>query len=244
MQTIRIATTQNIDIDYEIAGLGERILARLIDTGVLFAIYIAAMLSGGLLAKQVVIFKESFPLLILFMSMLIVFYDLVSEVFFNGQSVGKRIMKIKVISTDGSRPSFGQYVIRWLFRIIDFLITFQLAALISAILTEKNQRIGDILAGTAMIKTVPRTNLFENAFNPVPDDYKPVFHEAGNLKNHEIVLIYEVLANFEKSDNYPLLHATASRLRKHLDIPPVKMDDITFLNTLIKDYNFSTAAQA
>ncbi|WP_431199245.1 RDD family protein [Mucilaginibacter sp. P25] len=71
-------------------------------------------------------------------SLAAVFYDLVAEVFFNGQTIGKYAVKIKVVSINGSRPSFGQFLLRWVFRLVDFGITFGIGALISVAVSEKN----------------------------------------------------------------------------------------------------------
>ncbi|RYE17506.1 MAG: RDD family protein, partial [Sphingobacteriaceae bacterium] len=143
MQTIKITTSQNIEIDYEVAGLGERIVARIIDYGIFILIIIAiasVSVMGIGLSTQVNFFGSLFGIAYIIWLFAFIFYDLICEVFFNGQSAGKRIMNIKVISLDGARPSLGQYVIRWLFRIVDFLITFQLGGLISVILTKNKQR--------------------------------------------------------------------------------------------------------
>src|ERR1700744_2524506 len=132
MQTIKITTSQNIDIDYEVAGLGERILARLIDLAIFFLIYILG-LSIGSLANWFTGENVTIIIAIIIYAVLLVFYDLIFEIFMNGQSIGKRIMKIKVISLDGGQPRIGQYFMRWMFRIVDFLITFPgLVALIAA----------------------------------------------------------------------------------------------------------------
>lgn len=241
MQTIRITTSQNIDIDYEVAGLGERILARLIDMGVFAVLAIASLVANNWLQTTMI---KGFPLIMILCFLLYIFYDLICEAFFNGQSVGKRIMKIKVISLDGSRPSLGQYLMRWIFRIVDFVITMQVGALIAVIFTEKKQRIGDLVAGTAMVSTKPRTHFNHIAFMPVADDYVPIFPEAGQLTNSEVVLIHEVISNFRKSDNYPLVHSTVTRLKAHLNVSSLKgMEDIDFLETILRDYNFATASE-
>lgn len=238
MQTVRITTSQNIDIDYEIAGLGERIVARLIDLAIFFVLYIAATISDLMMQTRLHFYR--LPVLILLCAILFIFYDIICEAFFNGQSIGKRIMKIKVISLDGGRPSLGQYLMRWMFRIVDFLITFQLGALISMVLTENKQRIGDIVAGTTLVLTKPRTDFNQVAFAPVADDYTPVFPQAAELSNAEIVLIHEVINSFAKNDNFPLLYNAATRFKQHLNIAsPSGMDDLTFLQTLIKDYNYA-----
>lgn len=239
MQTIKITTSQNIEIDYEVAGLGERIVARIIDFGIFILILIAgiavAALSGSVM-QRVTFFGYAFIGLYIIWLLGLVFYDLVCEVFLNGQSVGKRIMKIKVISLDGARPSFGQYVIRWLFRIVDFLITFQLAGLISVIFTKNKQRIGDLAAGTTLITTHPRTDANQIAFAPVTADYIPVFKEVNQLADRDVVLIHEVI----QSRNQVLIHQMANQIKTHLSISS-KFDDLYLLETLVKDYNFLMA---
>lgn len=239
MQTIRITTSQNIDIDYEVAGLGERIIARLIDLGILAVLLFASVASGAFFDSPQIF---TFPILYALWMFLFAFYDIICEAFFTGQSIGKRIMKIRVISLDGGRPSLGQYLIRWLFRIVDFILTAQSGALISVIVTEKKQRIGDIVAGTTLVSTKPRTEINHVAFAPVPDGYTPVFPEAAHLTNAEVVLIHEVLQNFRKSDNYPLIYNTATNFKQHLNVArPKDMADLDFLETLIRDYNYAAA---
>lgn len=145
-------------------------------------------------------------------------------------------MKIKVISLDGSRPSLGQYLIRWLFRIVDFLLTFQLGALISVIVTKNKQRIGDLAAGTTLVLTRSRTVIDHLAFKPVEADYKPVFQEAGQLADRDLSLIYEVI----QSKNPVLIHQMANQIKSHLQIT-TKFDDLNFLETVVKDYSFLVA---
>ncbi|HEY4194582.1 MAG TPA: RDD family protein, partial [Mucilaginibacter sp.] len=181
MQTIKITTSQNIDIDYEVAGLGERILARLIDLGILALLFFIGMFAGSVAGA----YADSRTFLIISLvayGVIFVFYDLVFEIFMNGQSIGKRIMKIKVISLDGSQPRVSQYLLRWLFRIVDFaLMEPGLVALVAAAISEKPQRVGDIVAGTMLIRTVPRTQIDSIVFMPMYDGYQPVFKETGQL---------------------------------------------------------------
>src|SRR5690606_2402125 len=161
------------------------------------------------------------------------------ETAFNGQSIGKRLMKIRVISLDGSRPSFGQYLMRWIFRLVDFLISGQLAALVSVAVTEKKQRIGDIVAGTTLIKTSPRTELGHIAFAPVREEYLVKYSHAIRLTEAEISLIQEVLSNYSKTGNQLLLKSMADKIREHLSIPVSgESNDWKFLKTIVKDFNY------
>ncbi|HVV56370.1 MAG TPA: RDD family protein [Mucilaginibacter sp.] len=238
MQTIRITTSQNVDIDYEVAGLGERILGRLIDLGILAALYFAGLfgagIAGALSGSDTVII-----VLLAIYGTIFVFYDLVFEILMNGQSIGKRIMKIKVISLDGAQPRVGQYLLRWLFRIVDFLL-FEpgVVALVAAAVNEKTQRVGDMVAGTLLIRTSPRTKSSSIVFMPVNDGYQPVFSEAGRLNDRDIELIHEVIQSYIKTGNNIIVYRMALKVKEHLGItPPQGMNDMSFLQTIIKDYN-------
>jgi uncharacterized RDD family membrane protein YckC len=239
MQTIRITTSQNIDIDYEVAGLGERIVAYLIDLAMFVVIFIAALIVLGSTGRMdnsgssVLI-----GVLIVIYAALYVFYDLVCEVAMNGQSVGKRVMKIKVISLDGGRPRFSQYLLRWLFRIIDFGLSGNLVGLICIAVSDKSQRVGDMVAGTTLIRTEPRTKINNIAFKPSDDGYQPVFAAAASLNDQDIELINEVINSYIKNRNSVLIYNMAQRIKDLLGItPPAGMNDMLFLQTIIKDYS-------
>jgi uncharacterized RDD family membrane protein YckC len=236
METIRVRTTQNIDIDYEIGGLGERFVARLIDYAIFLPFFFIIMFVA-------IANNEAGGAFAIIMYFIFVFYDLLCEVFFNGQSLGKRVMKIRVISLDGRRPKFSQYLLRWLFRLIDFAITFPgIAALISAIVTENGQRIGDIVAGTVLIRTVPRTQKSNLVYAHVPDDYVPVFTQAGELTDKEMGLIQEVLETYYRTGNNEIIYIMANKMRAHLAISlPPDMDSMRFLQTIMKDYSHISA---
>lgn len=242
MQTIRITTSQNIDIDYEVAGLGERILARLIDLAIFAALFFLGLFSGAMASANTGSNTIWVVLGIIYLVVLI-FYDLVFEIFMNGQSIGKRILKIKVISLDGSQPRVGQFVLRWLFRIVDFLIIEPgVVALVVAAIRDKPQRVGDIVAGTMLIRTVPRTKMDNIVFMPSNDGYQPVFNEAGQLTDRDIELIHEVISNYIKTGNNVVVYNMALRVKEHLNVTPSReMNDMLFLQTIIKDYNHISA---
>ncbi|MGZ3751243.1 MAG: RDD family protein [Mucilaginibacter sp.] len=240
MQTVGIRTAQNIDIDYNVAGLGERIIARIID----YALYITVFLLYSWIFSAVhsapVILRYTFPELLFFV--FYAFYDPIAEIFFNGQSIGKYIMKIKVISLDGSRPRFGQYVIRYIFRAVDFVLTLGVGAIVSVALTDNKQRIGDIVAGTTLIKTRVRTGTEDLSYVDIDLEYEPMFKEVVSLKDHDITLIHEVITNFRKTGNHTLLDNMGTRIKDHLEISiPPQMGMYKFLDTILKDYNHMAA---
>jgi uncharacterized RDD family membrane protein YckC len=251
MQTVKIKTSQNIDIDYEVAGLGERILARIVDigvfTGLFYILYIIVIVfflsnapkfgTGGFGGFPVFLI-----VLLIIYSIVFIFYDLVAEIYFNGQSIGKYAIKIKVVNIDGARPTIGQYFLRWAFRLLDFGITFGIGAVISVAVSEKKQRIGDIIAGTTLIKTKPRTTLDQLFLNSQDDNYEPVFPEVNNLTDDEITLIHEVISNFKSTGNSRVVYNMAVQVKQHIGVTtPREINDFDFLQTIIKDYSYITS---
>jgi len=245
METVKVNTSQHIAIDYPVAGLGERIAARSIDLACFFALYILVIglaLIGGLSGLSDTSPYVFFIAVGLYLATYI-FYNLVCEIFMNGQCIGKRLMKIKVISLDGGQPSIGQYFIRWVFRLADFALTGQMGGLICIALTENKQRIGDVVAGTTVIKTVPRTSFGNIAFQqPEEADYVPVFSNVHQLTDRDIELIYEVLSAYYKNYNDQLIIAMTEKIKTMLNVElPERMTAVSFLQTIIKDYSHITA---
>jgi len=243
MDSIKINTTQNIDIDYEVAGLGERMVARCIDLaifvvgGIIFMILmtVASMNMSGTTAIVIgIIFLAIFA-----------FYDLVCEIMMNGQSIGKRVLKIKVISLDGTQPTFSQYLLRWLFRMIDFGVPFGwgIVALIAVVVSKNHQRLGDMLAKTTVIKTVPRTQLENVAFSfSLPEDYVPKFKEVLHLNDRDVELIHEVLMGYYQTGNAELIYTMTAKTTAHIAVNvPADMNELQFLETVLKDYKALTS---
>lgn len=240
MQTIQITTSQNIDIDYQLADLGTRIVARILDYVVFIGIYIIAiiitLITGAFsnytgTGQNIGIFVALGLWIIL-----CVLYDLLCEVLMNGQSIGKRAAKIKVISLSGTRPGFGQYLLRWIFRIVDFGFTFGSCALISVILTDKKQRIGDIVAGTTVVSV--KAKFTEFVFGAPPEDYEPVYNEVAQLTDKDVVLIHDVIRNFNHTRNSTLVYKLAIKLKNFLNVSYSKeINEYQFLEIVLNDYN-------
>jgi uncharacterized RDD family membrane protein YckC len=251
MQTVKIRTSQNIDIDYEVAGLGDRILARIVDTGVfvgLFYILYFIVIFFFLSTLQNIAGK-SVPVILIVLgvvySLISIFYDLVAEVFFNGQSLGKYALKIRVVNINGARPTLGQFLLRWVFRLVDFILTVGIGAVISVAVSEKKQRIGDMVAGTTVVKTTPKTNLNELFFNyGDEEEYDPVFNGVSELKDSDMILVYEVITNFKATGNSSLVYNMAVQVKNHLGIEiPAGMNEYDFLQAVVKDYSYVVSRQ-
>ena len=151
-------------------------------------------------------------------------------------------MAIKVISLNGNRPAFSQYLIRWLFRLIDLWMFSFVPAVIVIAVTEKHQRVGDLVAGTTLVKTKPKTSLEQTIYVPqVKEDYQVLYPEVINLNDRDMLLVKEVLLNVQKSGNSMLTLQTMQKIEQVLHIRSQHADPRDFLATVLGDYNHLTS---
>jgi uncharacterized RDD family membrane protein YckC len=233
MSKISILTPQNIELEYDLASVGDRIVATIVDRLIIIA-YIIILI---IIASQSKFTGDIMQLYIFVASLPVMFYSLLSEVFMNGQTLGKRIMRIKVISINGNQPSFSQYLMRWLFRIIDLWMTGNILAVIMVAVNDKRQRLGDVVAGTTLIKTTQRTTINETLYVPVAEtNYRTTYPEVISLRDSDIQLIKEVIMNVNKSSNTMLAYQTMQKIETVLNIKS-KHEPLTFLYAVLSDYN-------
>ncbi len=240
MEYVRIDTTQNVAIDYEIASLGERILAYLVDLLVFVAYGITwLIIIDGV--KDTISFTD---VLFWVIALPLFFYDLLCEVIFNGQSFGKKVMKIKVVKLDGSQPTFGSYLLRWLLRLIEGgYLCYGAVAMIVFVVNGKGQRLGDLAAGTTVIKLKPRVRLDEVTNGHEPQNkYTPEYPQASHLSDRDAAIIRDLLATSVRERNVAMLTALSARVQELLDVKEVT-DPEQFLKTVLKDFTFYTQGE-
>ncbi len=260
MSIIQIATPFNIDLEFEIAEFHKRLFAYIIDFCVL-VIYLMIMKNlyyGGFDRVSKSIMESRIGIDILTISVPMLLYSLVSEVLLHGQSLGKKIMKIRVISLEGGEPTLGQYLIRWMFRAWEWpflfgyvffstesivaytFVTGFLGIIVVIIIgvTKKSQRFGDVAANTAVVNTKSTLSVQDTIFMEIKQpDYHVKFPEVLKLTDRDINTIKNVVSHFYKTHNAD----TANRVaRKVQDVLKVTTDlyAIDFLEKLLADYNF------
>jgi len=119
MEEFQIETAQNVGIQQQVANLGDRLLAYLLDSLIIF---VYTMLVIMLLISLELDMRDMWALYLLVTLPAFLYYVLL-ETFWNGQTVGKSAAKIRVVKLDGSKPSFANYLVRWLLRIVDVVLT-------------------------------------------------------------------------------------------------------------------------
>ena len=232
MQAVSVQTTQNINLDYPLAGLGDRLLAFFIDIAIIFGFLVfttlifSKLLSFESIALSILLFLPAFS------------YRLFAEIFFNGQTVGKHALNIKVIKLDGSTPSIGAYILRWLLEPLDFFI-IGLAVLV-IILTKNGQRLGDLVAGTTVIKMkkITTTNVRNKmVMKTIDENYMPSFPEAAHFSDIEIQLIKSALKAFREDAARKPIGLLENKLKEKYHIQS-DLTTVEFLYTLIRDHTY------
>ncbi|TMI61625.1 MAG: RDD family protein [Bacteroidetes bacterium] len=268
MAVLKIPTNFNIDLEFEIPEFYRRLFALLIDVLIEFFYFRIALKILESIVSSGDFFDEGSNFNIIALSILlflpILLYHVVFEITMNGQSIGKRIMRLRVVDENGGRPGISQYLIRWLLRISDVWIIFIIATLVTSpfwfgnaqsafiilaalaflitdiiliVSSKKGQRIGDILARTIVIRINTKADIEDTVFQEVADSYIPVFPEIMKLGDKDINAIKSILDTSRKKGDFNLAANAADKIKNHLNIKTA-LSPFDFLETALKDYNY------
>ena len=153
---LTIETPEQIPLEFPLAGIGSRFLAIALDTliqalGFLMIVFVAEILLPT--AARFTPRALTWAAAILFLCVFVLYsgYYALFEVFWNGQTPGKRLVRLRVIGDSGRPITVYEAVVRNLLRIIDQLPGLYVVGIISVFLTARNKRLGDIVAGTVVV---------------------------------------------------------------------------------------------
>lgn len=256
MSSVQINTVFNIDLEFEIAPFHKRLLAYLVDF-ILLIVYLYSMKtvlydgfglsSGNNMGVDIIVI--SLPMLL---------YSLFMELSMNGQTIGKKLMSIRVISLSGGEPTAGQYILRWITKFFEWPFLFGyiyfsnemllvyviitgllgIGVLIAITLTPKSQRLGDIAAGTVVIDTKSDMSVDDTVFIPIDNqNYKPHFPEVMRLSDNDINTIKTVLTQAKKRNSIELVTRVEFKIKAVLNIAS-DLPTLIFLEKLLEDYNY------
>ena len=236
MRSIDIQTTQKVTVNYQLASFWHRFMALAIDLTAISVFLL--LLNLLLLAFNNSTTIEAIRYLLIFF--VIYFHALLSEIFFNGQTLGKLATGIRVVKLNGSKLNITDCLIRWCFRLIDVFLSFGAIAAVTMNSTNKGQRLGDLLANTTVIKSNSSISfkLKDILSIKTTESYQPKFPQVKTFKEQEMILVKTILDRVKKHPNPAHLNALDALVNKiiiELDVPKPK-DKILFLNTLLKDY--------
>ncbi|TAF67749.1 MAG: RDD family protein [Cytophagales bacterium] len=255
---IQIETTQNVKITYQTADLGIRVLSYFIDLIIcysyLFLVYVLMynlyytnllLNSSGL--DDIEALTTLFYVITFLLTIPFLFYDFLCEYFLAGQSIGKKLLGLKVVSINGKETPINSYLIRWLFRIIEnVFLLYGSIPLIAAAVSSKRQRLGDMVAGTTVVNIkAQNTSLKQIISNNTPaptiqETYTPLFFQVTLLNGSQIALIKETIKEYKQNKNEEVINLLSQKIKNTLEIAtlPQPMENIEFLKTIINDYHY------
>jgi len=253
MSAIQIATPFNIDIEFELAEFHKRLLAYFIDFLLIF-IYLLSMLY--LLYGSLSLGQESYGFIMLVIVLPTLLYSVTSELLMGGQSIGKKILHIKVVSLNGDEPTLGQYLLRWFLRFYEWgfimfflfwqnggmaFIVLIMGGVISIIImavSGKNQRLGDMVAGTVVVNTKSKLTVDDTIFMHVAQTgYKVSFPDVMKLSDRDINTVKNVIAQARKNNNFEMVNRVAYKVQEVLKVS-TDMYALDFLEKIMEDYNY------
>lgn len=244
MTQLSINTTQNVTINFSSASVGERIGAYFLDLLVKAAYFLFIyFVFFYLLSINYVINKlDNWSQIAIYMVFIlpVAFYSLAQETLLEGQTLGKKIVKIKVVKIDGYQASFGDYLIRWLFRVIDISMASGIIGLVAMVVNKKTQRLGDISAGTAVITLKSKISISHTILEDIGEEYQPKYPMVIKLSDNDARIIKETFQAALKNSDYEIILRLTKKIEQVTGIQNEMDDKKEFIKIILKDYNYYT----
>ena len=237
MPEANIITGQYVQISQSPASLGERIVAQIIDNFLI----ICYLVGVSLLTAELNFFHSSNELVFLIAVYLpALFYHFLMELFNHGQSVGKMVMRIRVVKKDGTTPGIGDFFMRWLLQLVD--LGFSGVGALVILISKNSQRLGDLAAGTMVIQLndYRKIQVSLDEFSYLDRKYKPVYPQAEDLSLNQLDVIQRTLNSEYGYERERRIASLATKVREHLKISDTNTADEKFLYTIVRDYQHFT----
>jgi uncharacterized RDD family membrane protein YckC len=239
MNEVEIFTHQYVPLQYQLASPTARIGAYLLDV-------LIQLFFWGL----VFLLVEDASTIQIGWALATPFYSLLFEYLWHGQTPGKRLLGLQVISLAHGPAGLKAYFIRWLFKGIEVSATFGAVALAAVATSPRNQRFGDRIAGTLVVSVKPRRRLTLDqllSLSRQAEDTAMQYPAAAHLTEKQALLIRQALQRWRNKPslvNKQLVTELAERVRFHLDLPQPKalhpdtrfQEDKSFLESILKEY--------
>ena len=154
-----LVTPEAVTIDLPLADLGSRTLAILVDLIILFAlqyaVVVAAVLAVGVGFGLGLGGGPGWLAIVAFLLLnfaILWGVPVACEVLLHGRTPGKALLGLRVVTVDGGTVRFRHAAIRWLLALVDFYLLLGIPAIVTSLVTARNQRLGDLAAGTVVIR--------------------------------------------------------------------------------------------
>lgn len=258
MKTVQFTSAQNVRIDYELAAPILRVAAALID-GVLIGLYILLILivsgSAGMENYRVIE--------VLLIKIPWIFYHPALEYLTQGQTLGKYLVGIRVVTYMGERPGLREIFTRWIFKGYFLWIGFSFASFLGgapelfmmglvqiciglvgffyASISDRRQRIGDTMAGTLVVRNRSsiRYSLRDVLAIKSSENYTPVYPNAVRFTDEDMLLIKNTIQRVKSNPNDETKRFAielADRSAQLIGLTETPEKRLQFLQTLLQDY--------
>ncbi len=232
-KTLAVRTPEGIEFSLQIAGPVCRLLAYLIDAS---AIWSAVMLTGNILKIVSAINGQLGMAMLVFAAFVIsVGYGIVFEWFWRGQTIGKKVLRLRVMDSQGLRLQFSQIVVRNLLRVVDSLPLLYLVGGVTCLLSPYSQRLGDIAANTIVVRNPEifepnLEKLFPDKFNSLKEYPHLAARLRGSISPEEAFLILRALQRrneLEPTARVSLFNELAEQLKSAVKFPQEALEGIS-----------------
>jgi uncharacterized RDD family membrane protein YckC len=191
-QKLTIDTPEQIALEYPIAGLGSRFLAILTDTAIQLVLAFLVLIGGSIVGVGLAAFGGVGPqwvgaIVIFLLFSLYSGYFALFEIFWNGQTPGKRYAQVRVIKDDGRPIGAYESIIRNALRAVDMLPAMYGIGLISIFMSKQSKRLGDFVAGTVVVHEKTLEGVRPYAGTKIDESLPPL--DVSHVKLEEIQLI-------------------------------------------------------
>lgn len=232
MDNFQIETSQNVGINQNVASITDRMIGFLIDTLIIVVYFMVVI--WVLVSTELTDYSDlwTFWLIVGLPPFL---YYLLFETFMNGRTPGKVVAKTRVVKLDGSHPTFVSFFMRWILRILDVSLTSCGMAVVSILLSDKGQRIGDRAAGTTVISEKKRVSIRSTLVAEVDVTYVPTYPQVSVLTDADVTEIRNIYREAKIKGNHGVVIALSDQVKKILDVTP-KENPIEFIEVVLKDY--------
>jgi len=245
MTEITIDTAQNVAINFKAASLGERILAFAIDMLLKFSYAIAMyfllfkVFNFGRVLNSFDGWEANSILFFIYSP--VVFYTLFFESWSNGQTPGKRMMKIRVVKIEGYQARFSDHLSRWISRLFDIYISMGLPAMLCIIFSDKSQRLGDIVTDTTVICLRSNVNLNHRFLSDLSTEYIVTFPTVVRLSDYDMNIIKKAYKTALMQKDHQMINQLILKIEEVTSVKNQYSDQNKFIQTIINDFNHLTS---
>lgn len=244
MSELSINTTQNVIINFTAATVGERIGASVIDllikSAYVIVVFYIFFYWFGMSEKLDAMDGFSAIAIVTLFFFPVMIYSVTLESIFEGQSFGKKLMKTKVVKIDGYQASFADYLVRWMFRLIEGYYILAGIGLIAIATSKKTQRLGDMAAGTAVITLKNKISINNTILEDIGDQYVPIYPLVIKLSDNDMRIIKDTFLLAKSKNDVETIAKLRQKIESVTGIVNQSGNSNDFIKTVLKDYNFYT----